>query len=340
MVGLARELVTTIVSEYDAQEVLKRLSDPFWFQAFGCVLGFDWHSSGLTTTACGALKEALRDLGGELGLFVAGGKGKTSRQTPREIEELGDRFALSGDAGKLVYASRMAAKVDSAAVQDGYQIYHHTFVFTREGSWAVVQQGMNEAARYARRYHWLSDGLSDFVREPHFAIISDPNPGSPILNMVAQEGEGCRNTSSALAREKPQSLVRELEKMRLLELPSRHAILAQDLHPNTLERVFLKTYESQPADFETLLGLPGVGAKSIRALALIADLVHGDRISFRDPARFAFAHGGKDGHPYPVDRKNYDHSIQFLREALEKAKVGERERLEGLRRLARLSRGG
>ncbi len=333
MVSLSREITLAMAFEHGTDEVLRRLSDPLWFQAFGCVLGFDWHSSGLTTTTCGALKEGLRGLEGELGIFVAGGKGKTSRLAPREIEEAGERYAIQGDHKKLVRASRMAAKVDSAAVQDGYQIYHHTFIFTASGQWAVVQQGMNEVSHYARRYHWLSDRVADFVREPHFAIVSDPTTGEPVLNMVATEGEACRETSASLSREKPEAIGQEIRRMQSLDLPPHHEILVQDLNPASLNRAMLKTYESQPDDFESLLELPGVGAKTIRALALVSDLLYGSRASLRDPAGFAFAHGGKDGHPYPVDRENYDHSIEFLKEALRRAKVGDRERLDGLRRL-------
>src|SRR3990170_1212809 len=206
MTRLAGEIAGVVVEEHGTEEMLRRLSDPFWFQSFGCVLGFDWHSSGLTTTTCGALKEGLHGLEGELGIFVAGGKGKKSRRTPRGIEALGDRYALGADASQLVYASRMAAKVDSAAVQDGFQIYHHTFIFTLDGRWAVVQQGMNEASRYARRYHWLSEEFDEFVREPHAAVVSDPTGGLPVLNMVAREGEECRSTSAALSRETPETV--------------------------------------------------------------------------------------------------------------------------------------
>ncbi|HLB12664.1 MAG TPA: DUF763 domain-containing protein, partial [Dehalococcoidia bacterium] len=257
----------------------------------------------------------------------------------KEIEAFGDRYALKADPSRLVYASRMAAKVDSAAVQDGFQIYHHTFIFTLDGRWAVVQQGMNEASRYARRYHWLSEEFDDFVREPHSGVVSDPTGGLPVLNMVAREGEECRSTSAALSRETPETVAQEIRRMQSLELPAHHEILARDLDPAHLEKTLIRTYEGQPGSFEALLGLPGVGPKTIRALALVSDLLYGSRASFRDPAHFAFAHGGKDGHPFPVDRENYDLSIQFLKEALEKAKVGDREKIEGLRRLDSFSRG-
>ena len=331
MVRLARQITLVLVEEYGSQEVLARLSDPLWFQAFGCVLGFDWHSSGLTTTVCGALKEGLRGLEGDSGLCVAGGKGKTSRRTPAEVEVFAERFGFL--PAPLVYASRMAAKVDSAALQDGYQIYHHTFIFVPDGHWTVVQQGMNEATRYARRYHWLSSDLDDFVCEPHKAICSD-GCGDVRLNMVAHEADACRQMSACLAGEPPETLVRELKRLQALELPARHHLDLSDIHPDKLARIFLRTYEQPPADFEQLLGTEGVGAKSVRALALVSELVYGAKASVRDPARFSFAHGGKDGHPYPVDRETYDRTIEALRAAVERARLGQREKLDALRRLA------
>jgi hypothetical protein len=330
---LAREIAIVIVDEFGTVEMLRRLSDPFWFQAFGCVLGFDWHSSGVTTTTCAALKEGIRGLEHELGLYVAGGKGSTSRRTPQEIEAHGADLAV--DPAKLIYASRMAAKVDNTALQDGYQIYHHTFVFDREGRWCVVQQGMNEATRYARRYHWLSEGVRDFVCEPHAAICCDAQ-GKP-LNMVAQESEEARKVSTLLSQEKPWRLVGELKKLKNLELPAHHQVLIQDIHPDRLARIFLKTYEQRPEDFEQLLGMVGVGPKTIRALSLIADLVYGAEVSFRDPVRYSFAHGGKDGHPYSVDRKGYDRSIQILEKAIRQAKLGNREKLDAFKRLANIT---
>jgi len=330
MTRLARQVTLVIVEEFGPQEVLAKLSDPLWFQAFGCVLGFDWHSSGVTTTVCGALKEGLRGLEKDSGLFVAGGKGKTSRKTPQELEAFGERFGF--EPAGLVYASRLAAKVDSAALQDGYQLYHHTFVFSGDGAWTVIQQGMNEATRWARRYHWLSADVDDFVCEPHKAICSDER--GVVLNMVAEESGECRDLSARLAGENPDKLVGELKRLQTLELPERHHLEASDIHPDKLAKIFLKTYERQPEDFERLLGMEGVGAKTIRALALVSELVYGAKASVRDPARFSFAHGGKDGHPYPVDRRTYDRSIEALRAAVERAKLGQREKLEALRRLA------
>ena len=330
MTRLARQVTLVIVEEFGPQEMLAKLSDPLWFQAFGCVLGFDWHSSGVTTTVCGALKEGLRGLERDSGLFVAGGKGKTSRKTPQELEAFGERFGF--EPAGLVYASRLAAKVDSAALQDGYQLYHHTFVCSGDGAWTVIQQGMNEVTRWARRYHWLSAAVDDFVCEPHKAICSDER--GVVLNMVAQESGECRDLSAELAGQNPDKLVGELKRLQTLELPERHHLEVSDIHPDKLAKIFLKTYERQPEDFERLLGMEGVGAKTIRALALVSELVYGAKASVRDPARFSFAHGGKDGHPYPVDRRTYDRSIEALRAAVERAKLGQREKLEALRRLA------
>jgi hypothetical protein len=240
--------------------MLQRLSDPFWFQGLGCVLGFDWHSSGVTTTVCGALKEGTKGMEKELGFFVAGGKGKTSRQTPAQITRYSD--TISRDPAPLVYASRMSAKVDSSAVQDGYQLYHHTFLFTAGGDWAVIQQGMNDKNRYARRYHWLGENVDDFVCEPHTAICSE-SFGSA-LNMVADESEKARDVTTQLASEqKPDELVNELNKLKSLDLPTRHHLTLEDMHPERLEKIFLTTYERRPECFENLIGMEGVGPKRV-----------------------------------------------------------------------------
>jgi hypothetical protein len=330
MTELAREITVAIVVDFGPDEMLRRLSDPYWFQALGCVLGYDWHSSGVTTVVCGALKEGLRGLNRELGLFVAGGKGRTSRKTPGEIENSGT--LLKVDPSGLVYASRMAAKVDNNALQDGYQLYHHTFFFTSRGSWSVVQQGMNEENRYARRYHWLGEAVTDFVCEPHSAICSQGK--SDVLNLVAGESETARSTIAHIAaEERPEKLVEQLEKLKHLELPRRHYLRPEDVKPERLFKIFVKTYERQPEDFKVLLGMEGVGAKTLRALSLISELVYEVPVSLRDPARYSFAHGGKDGHPYPVDRKTYDTSIEILHRALERARVGDTEKIAAFRRL-------
>ena len=318
MVKLAREISLVIAAEYGTLELMRRLSDPFWFQSFGCVLGYDWHSSGVTTVVCGALKEAWKPISKEMGLFIAGGKGATSRKTPSEIETLAPELRVSPNG--LVFASRMSAKVDNNAVQDGYQIYHHTFLFDREGRWAVIQQGMSEQKGWARRYHWLSERMEDFVDEPHAGIITSAL--TQPLNMIAHESEPARQASATLALEKPWKNLAELKKLQRLELPTHHQVLLRDIHPDRIASTLQSAYEAQPQNFEQLLGARNVGPKTIRALALLSEVIYGAQPSFKDPARFSFAHGGKDGHPYPVDRKTYDQSIQILRQAVERAKLG------------------
>jgi hypothetical protein len=329
MALLAREMAVAVVSEEGPRGLLRRLADPVWFQAFGSVLGFDWHSSGVTTTACGALKEGLRGLPA-LGVTVAGGKGRASRRTPREIEAACLRSGT--DAEGLVRASRLSAKVDSSAVQDGFQVYHHTFAFSDDGAWAVVQQGMNPDAGTARRYHWHTPARFD--ADPH-AAVAGPSE-EEVLNLVAAEGERNRSVSASLAREGPGPVLRELERMRALEMPHRHHVRLADLHPERLERVLLSAYERQPEDYTALLAVPGVGAKGLRALALVAELTYGEPASVRDPVSYAFAHGGKDGTPFPVDRDTYDATIESLRRALEAARTGRSEKVAALKRLARL----
>ncbi len=334
MVALSREILRVLMEEFGPQEVLRRVSDPLWFQALGCVLGFDWHSSGLTTTTTGALKEAVKGREADLGLFVAGGKGGASRKTPAEIIAHAEMHSIARPADQLVYASTMSAKVDSAAVQDGYQLYHHCFLFTGEGDWAVVQQGMNDATGYARRYHWLSTAVDDFVCEPHAAVCAERR-GQQVLNLVAEESDEARRTSAILAAEPPDKLTRELRRAQELELPARHHLAPADIRPQFFERTLARIYESSPADFEALLATPGVGPKTIRALALLADLLYGAKTSVRDPATFSFAHGGKDGVPFPVDRTTYDRSIEILRQAVDRARINDRDRLAALRRLAK-----
>jgi hypothetical protein len=337
MTKLAPEIVEAIVLEHGRHAFLERLSDPRWFQAFGCVLGFDWHSSGVTTTVCGALKEGLAPRSADLGLYVAGGKGKTSRQTPNELQAIGATLGMDGD--RLAYNSRMAAKVDSAAVQDGFGIYHHSFFLSSDGEWAVVQQGMREHDGTARRYHWLGSRVSDFVNEPHAAIASDPVASDAqdqlVLNMVATESADSRASAAEFSRLEPRLVDREIARVITLALPDRHWVdIEKDINPAHLRKVLLSTYEANPRNFEEMLAVPGVGAKAVRALAMVAEVVYGAPASMRDPARFSFAHGGKDGHPYPVNRDVYDHSVEWLREAVGKAKIGRSEQLDALKRLA------
>jgi uncharacterized protein len=349
MVQLSREIVVYMACESGVREVLRRLSDPFWFQAFGCVLGFDWHSSGVTTTVCGAVKEGLKNVDRDLGVFAAGGKGATSRKTPHEIASRCER--LGCDPQPLVYASRTAAKVDSAAVQDGYQLYHHMFFYTAGGDWCVVQQGLCDHTRMARRYHWLSESVASFVDEPHQAVCCDAR--TETLNLVAHENETVRRASAELAAQPPGVTLSALEKAtpapgrlspggaatRLLALPRRHELLPElDVASPHLERILLRTYERAPADFESLLGIAGVGAKTLRALALASELVHGTAVTLRDPARFAFAHGGKDGIPFPVDRAVYDTTIEVFNNAINRAAVDRSEKVQAFKRLVQFGR--
>jgi len=333
MKELARNIVLIMVEETSPKEVIRKLSDPFWFQAFGCVLGFDWHSSGLTTTVCGALKEGLKGLEKETGIFVCGGKGGTSRRTPEEIRIYGEKYPLKKSPEELIYASRMSAKVDSTCIQNGYTLYHHSFIFTREGDFCVIQQGMNPLTGYARRYHWLSEEIESFICEPHKAICCDERRSA--LNMVAKESEKAREVSASLSREKPDFILRELKKLKSLKLSPLHQVFLEDINPDSLRPILLKTYESQVRGFEQLLSLPRVGPKTIRALALISDLTYGAKPSLKDPVTYSFAHGGKDGHPYPVKREEYERTVEFLKKAIEEAKLGRREKLEALKRLKR-----
>jgi uncharacterized protein len=331
MVLLSREILTHIVEEYGAREVLRRMSDPYWFQAFGCVLGFDWHSSGVTTTVCGAVKESLRDTGPEWGLFAAGGKGAASKKSPAQIRSACE--SLSRDPDALVHASRTAAKVDNAAVQDGYQLYHHVFLFTASGDWSVVQQGMNDRTSTARRYHWLSEHVTSFVDEPHEAVCCDMR--TETLNLVARESRDVRTACAELAGQPPDTTLRALETVPDLRLPARHLLFPEmDVDTRYLSKILLKTYERPPEDFETLLGMEGVGPKTLRSLALASELIYGTSASTRDPARFAFAVGGKDGIPFPVDRPVYDQTIDILSRAVDRARIDRSERIQALKRLA------
>ena len=331
MVKLAREITIHVTAEYGPEEMLRRLSDPFWFQAFGCVLGFDWHSSGVTTTVTGAVKEGIRGLQKDLGFFAGGGKGAVSRRTPDEIESACE--SLSIDPRPLVYASRMSAKVDSAAVQDGYQLYHHAFFFTPAGTWCVVQQGMNDDNGMARRYHWLSNRLESYVNEPHAAVCAEAQ--AQTMNLVAAESAPVRSSSTELARQKPDVVLSAIRELPVLTMPRRHAVLLADVNPQYLQKILLKTYERAPEDFETLLGMEGVGARTLRALALVSEIIHGTPASTKDPARFSFAHGGKDGFPYPVDTVTYDKTVEVLRAAVTKAGIDRSERVAALKRLVK-----
>ncbi|OYT58341.1 MAG: DUF763 domain-containing protein [Candidatus Aenigmatarchaeota archaeon] len=334
MVRLSKAISETIIYEYGQEELLRRMSDPFWFQALSCVIGFDWHSSGTTTTTCGALKIALSPQ--EHGIAVLGGKGKTSRKTPQEIEKAGDIFSLSSKKiNEIVYASKMSAKVDNSCVQDGYQLYHHTMLLSEKGNWAVVQQGMND--RYARRYHWLSDSVNSFVEEPHTGICADHMEQS-VLNMTSKQSKEARKASVDLVRGDVKKIKKFLtpsgqamlaDFCKRLDMPAHHAVVLSKRDYNVLKQA----YEINPNNYEELVALHGIGPKRIRALALISSLIYGTEPSWRDPAKYSFAHGGKDGHPYPVDRDVYDSSIQTLRDAIKQAKLGQKDKISAIRRL-------
>lgn len=341
MKSLAGAMVDLIVHEYGRREFLRRIADPFFFQAFGCALGFDWHSSGLTTTVCGALKEAIKPE--ELGLAVCGGKGKVSRGTQGEIDELADVFSLSSQqVDSLKYASRMAAKVDNSCLQDGYQLYHHAFMLSEDGDWAVVQQGMH--GRLARRYHWLSDGVTSFVVEPHSGIASDRREPS-VLDMTAWDSEETRKASVDLVRDNPSRLTRHFggpsqssideylpchAPVQTLVMPSQHQISA--LSERTIEAL-RRAYELQPESYEELVAIRGIGPKAVRALALVSELIYGAAPSWQDPAKYSFAHGGKDGIPYPVDRRTYQKTLEIIESATEAAELGKNEKINAIRRL-------
>lgn len=342
MIKLAHEITTIIIDEYGRDEFLRRVSDPYWFQALGCVLGYDWHSSGVTTVLTGVLKNAVKP--DEHGMAVCGGKGKTSRKAPEEISQVASKFNLATSRIEaLQYASRMSAKVDNTAIQAGYQLYHHAFFVAESGEWAVVQQGMSDQDRTARRYHWLSEHVQSFVAEPHDAIVGDAKKES-VLNMTARESEDCRKASTDLAKEKPEKLIRLLESVRPITQPSLQKWMPKSemknysvegfSMPKTLNwKLARKLYETQPDNYEQLLGVRGVGPATIRGLALVAELVYGAPPSWRDPVKYSFAYGGKDGIPYPVDRKAMDESAQILKNAVENAKIGSSEKLKSLQRL-------
>jgi hypothetical protein len=341
MKRLGGAIVRLIVQEHSRQEFLRRVSDPFFFQAFGCTLGFDWHSSGLTTTVCGALKEAI--VPHEFGIAVCGGKGRASRRAQDEIQEVSDLFSLSSHrVESLKYASKMAAKVDNGCVQDGYQLYHHAFMLSEDGDWTVVQQGMQ--GRLARRYHWLSDTVRSFVEEPHSGIASDSR-GQPVLDMTARESEESRKVSLDLVRDNPDHLkslsprpgqssidqyLPDHAQMLTLIMPTQHSIVR--LSERTREAL-RRAYELQPATYEELVAIRGIGPKAIRALALVSELVYGTTPSWKDPAKYSFAHGGKDGIPYPVDRRTYHQTIEIIEDATRNANVGENEKIKAIKRL-------
>ncbi|MFO7305093.1 MAG: DUF763 domain-containing protein [Gammaproteobacteria bacterium] len=357
MAQLGRVIVEAIALHYGRDEVLRRLAHPFWFQSFGAVMGMDWHSSGVTTSVIGALKRGLAPIQDELGIYVCGGKGAHARRTPLELSQVGERTGL--DADPLTRASRLVAKVDSAAVQDGFDLYLHAFVVSRDGRWCIVQQGMNASRREARRYHWLSEGLESFLDSPH-AAIEGRNQGA-IVNLADARAARNRTAGLDLVAKGPDPVVRFLKRWRdgntaldlfaateppldanaqvpHLQMPSRHDVRASDVMLKRLHAVLAAAADRGPKDFAELLLMPGVGARTVAALALVAEVVYGAPSRFADPARFSFAHGGKDGHPFPVPLKVYDETIRVLKDAVSQAKLGNDERLAAIRRLDKQAR--
>ncbi|MBD3210151.1 DUF763 domain-containing protein [Candidatus Micrarchaeota archaeon] len=335
MKPLAGAVSQLVIDEYGTGELLKRISDPMFFQSFACVMGFDWHSSGASTTACGALKEALAP---DMGIAACGGKGKASGKTPSEISRHSDSFSLSGAKRKaLLEATRMTAKVDSSCVQDYHELYHHSFFMDERGNWAVVQQGMNDATGYARRYHWRKTG--NFTEAPPESIAGARTEGT--LNLVSRKSRGVRESSLGFIQDNPARLRKYFTGQSTLfdegikRLPQRHEILRCDLTKKDWN-ILNHAYEIQPRDYKELLMLQGMGKKKLRALALVSRLVYGNELDWKDPVKYSFAHGGKDGIPHPVDRKSYDHTISFLRKSVEEAKLNEKDRVGALKRLAGL----
>lgn len=326
---LSAAIASLIVVEYGPAEFLRRISDPIWFQALGCVVGFDWHSSGLTTTLCGALKEGISMLPDELPVAVCGGKGKTSLRTPDELLACGARWGIDGEY--LANMSRICAKVDNSLVQDGHDLYHHAFFVSKDGEWAIVQQGMNGAERTARRYQWLCRTTLDVTCEPHSGVTCE-RP-EQVLNLVADESGAVRQSVVDFVKENPDRMSGVWKEL-AMAMPERHYIKADDVDQKRLFKVFTNLHEAQPESFRDLLRVRGAGPRTFAALALVSEIVYQAPPSFRDPARFSFAHGGKDGHPFPVDRKTYDHSISFLKECLDRAKVNDKEKIDAFRRLS------
>jgi uncharacterized protein len=331
MTELGTAIAEHIVFEYGQTEFLTRLSDPFWFQAFGCVMGMDWHSSGITTSVMGALKRGLNPRLSELGLAVCGGRGRHSVRTPDELRSFSLRTGLDGDA--LVRTSRLTARIDNNAVADGYQLYLHSFVVTKSGEWAVVQQGMNPGNHSARRYHWHSATLRDFVSDPHTAILGKPQ--GEILNLVDARAGDAQRALLTIVKEPIESSFNEARK---LTMPAHHEVRAADVDLKRLGAVLAVAHERELRDFASLLLVEGLGPRTLQSLALIAEVVHGAPSRFSDPARFSFAHGGKDGHPFPVPLRTYDESLAILRRSLEAARLGHTEKVDGFRRLDRLTR--
>ncbi|MDR0815154.1 MAG: DUF763 domain-containing protein [Bacteroidales bacterium] len=323
---LGGAIVEAIIIEYGRSALLQRLSDPFWFQSLGCVLGMDWHSSGVTTSVMNALKKAINKRSAELGIYVCGGRGKSSRQTPAELLKVAEKTGLNGT--ELVRNSRLSAKVDNTAVQDGFQLYLHSFVVSREGEWAVIQQGMNPNEKLARRYHWLSSNLQSFTEEPHTSVCG-VNQGL-ILNLTDKAAAPTKTGILELTKEKPVQLMREISAI----LPRHHEVTAADVNLKRLGAALVLAHETDIADMESLLLLEGVGPRTLQSLTLVSEVIHGTPSRFSDPARFSFAHGGKDGHPFPVPVKIYDETIEIFDKAIHQSALGDKDKSEALKNLS------
>jgi len=350
MKRLSRAIVLAIAEEFGAEEILRRLSDPIWFQSLGCVIGFDWNSSGLTTTTLGALKEGLRGLENELGIFVCGGKGKTSRKTPEQIQNWGEFLGWPMEKiDKLVYASKISAKVDSSCVQDfqnPFQIYHHNLIFTKDGQWTVIQQAMSVQIQKARRYHWLSSRIRDFIEEPHSGVIADARIKP--LNLTAKESRGNKEISTEIVKEEPKKFLKDLnliqtkktKNLTLMELYDKefywHPVVEEKFDLKRLEKTILFAHEASPRNFETLLSLKGIGPKTIRALSLVSELIYGAEPSYEDPARYSFAHGGKDGTPFKCSKTLLDTTVEVMEKGIKRAKIENKEKNSAIKRLKSL----
>jgi uncharacterized protein len=341
MTTLGTAISESVIHHYGTSALLSRLSDPFWFQAMGSVMGMDWHSSGITTSVLGALKRGLNPRSHELGIYICGGRGRHSRNTPAELRSIAEKTGLDGES--LVRTSRLAAKVDNNAIVDGFQIYLHGFILAKDGEWAIVQQGMNEGSRLARRYHWHSATVKDFTCEPHTGIVGPPSPiasGAPgadhlIQNLVDARARPAQDALLTVANDKPQRTLTEVMKMRL---PTHHDVRAKDVDLTRLGAVLAVSHDRTLHDFASLLLLENVGPRTLQTLAMVAEVIHGTPTRFTDPARFSFALGGKDRHPFPVPLKTYDETIDVLRRSLDLARVGDTEKIDGMKRLDKFVR--
>ena len=326
---LGGAIAEAIIIEYGRPALLQHLSDPFWFQSLGCVLGMDWHSSGITTSVMNALRKAINYRSEELGVYICGGRGKFSRETPNQLLEVANKTGLNGN--ELVRHSKLAAKVDNTAVQDGFQLYLHTFIVTKEGDWSVIQQGMNPNERMARRYHWLSSSLRSFMEEPHTSVCGR-NQGL-ILNLTDKLAAPTKEGIMELTKESPDKLMREVS----IILPNHHEVKAEDVNLKRLGAALILAHETNVSDMESLLLLEGVGPRTLQSLTLVSEVIHGTPSRFSDPARFSFAHGGKDGHPFPVPTSVYDETIEVFDKAIRQARLGEKDKSNALKNLSKIS---